>query len=133
VTEAKAIDLMIDHLEGLFPKDYPSCRRRFASLREFFAEAHPVGQPISYDLEEGNTNPKQPVGAVALSNCPCGTTLALSSDGMPLLRLWAVLTWAHFEARRRRISHRDLLQYLRWETRKKVLARPPSGLAGQSA
>ena len=69
-------------------------------------------------------NPVQPVGTATYSNCPCGTTLALGSRGMPLLRLWSLYNWARTETKRRGITMDELLCYLRDEIRKQVLAGP---------
>jgi len=124
MTEAHAITLMRTHLESLFPKTCPNCQHHFASLRDFFANARPVGTPISYDLEDGDVKPVRPVGAVALSNCLCGSTLALTSEGMPLLKLWSVLLWARGETRRRGLTNQELMQHLRVQMRLQVLAEP---------
>jgi hypothetical protein len=121
MTEAKAIALMIEHLEGQFPRNCPNCGCRFDTLRDFFVNCHLIGDLISYDLEEDNLNPQHPVGTAALSNCSCGSTLALTSDGLPLLHLWSLLLWTKLEARRRSLSSPDFLQYLRWAIRLKVL------------
>lgn len=124
MTEAKAIAMMIGHLEGQFPKSCPKCNRRFENLRDFYTHTEPSGDPISYDLELGDVTPAHPVGAVAMSNCPCGTTLALTSDGMPLLRLWSLLRWAKNESEARGITIRELLKHLRREVRQKVRSEP---------
>ena len=59
------------------------------------------------------------------ANCPCGTTMALSSEGMPLAQLWPLLAWARVETKRRGLSPQELLNYLRAEICKQVLAAPP--------
>jgi hypothetical protein len=51
-------------------------------------------------------------------------TLALSSDGMPLSRLWPLLGWARSEIRLRRTTARELLNYLRDKICKQVLDTP---------
>jgi len=122
VTEAAAIEMMIEHLKGLFPKTCPNCQRVYATLREFYSDTTPVGNPISYDLEAGDTKPQQPRGAVAVSNCSCGTPMALRSDGMPLFRLWSLLLWAKTETKRRNVTETQLLADLRVKVRKKVVA-----------
>lgn len=123
MTEAKAIAIMTRHLEGLFPKGCPNCHRRYATLKEFFEHAVPVGTPVSYDLELGEPDPVQPVGTVSLSNCPCGSTIALTSEGMSLFRMWSLLYWIKHESERRNLNLGEFLQYLRWEVRKQVLGR----------
>jgi hypothetical protein len=123
VTEAEAVHIMIEHLQGLFPKSCPNCERRFATLREFYLQTTPAGTPVSYDLELDDLKPQRPVGAVAVSNCPCGSSLALTSDGMPLFRLWALLLWARSETSRRGITTTELLQHLRTVVRQQVIAK----------
>ena len=121
MTEAKAIALMIEHMEGLFPKTCPNCERQFATLRDFMLNTEPIGNPIAHDLELGDLNPLHPIGAVANSNCRCGSSLALTSEGMPLFRLWSLLHWAKRETQRRDLTPQELLDYLRWEMRRKML------------
>lgn len=124
MTEADVIRAMREHLEGLFPKDCPNCNRRFATLREYLLVTKHLGPPMPYDAEFGDWNPLRPVGTVTLANCPCGTTLTLSSEGMPLVQLWRLLNWARIETKRRGLSPRELLGYLRDEICKQVLAEP---------
>src|ERR1700728_1462193 len=94
MTEAEVIKAMREHLEGLFPKVCPNCKRRFATLREYLLNTEHLGSAIPYDAEEGDWKPLHPLGTVTYANCRCGTTIALSSDGMPLLKLWRLLNWA---------------------------------------
>ena len=58
------------------------------------------------------------------ANCPCGTTLALTSNGMSLSMLWRLLNWARHETKRRGLTPQELLNYLREEICKQVLAEP---------
>ena len=112
------------HLEGLFPKVCSKCRRRFETLREYLQITRHVGSAMPYDAELGDWTPAQPVGTLTLANCPCGNTLSLSSDGMPLLQLWALLNWARSETKRRGMSPQELLNHLRAEITRQVLAEP---------
>jgi hypothetical protein len=122
MTEAEAISIMISHMEGLFPKTCPNCQRQFVTLRDFMLNTMPIGNPIAHDLELGDLRPLHPVGAVTVSNCRCGSSLALTSDGMSVFRYWELLIWAHRETKRRGLTPKELLQYVRWEIRKKVLS-----------
>jgi hypothetical protein len=122
MTEADAIRTMRRHIEGLFPKVCPNCHRRFASLREYVLAAKPLGSTISYDVETGDWTPLKPLGTAALANCPCGTTLSLTSEGMPVMQMWHLLNWARGEMKLRNISGEQLLDHLRAEIRKQVLA-----------
>ena len=124
MTEADVIRAMRGHLEGLFPKTCPNCQRKFANLREYVAMTTHQGPPIPYDAMAGNWQPLKPVGLVTLANCPCGSTLALSSEGMPLVQLWRLLNWARVETGRRGMSPQELLSHLRDAICKQVLAEP---------
>jgi hypothetical protein len=88
MTEDEVITRMRVHLEGLFPKTCPHCRRRFVTLRDYLRNTVHQGSAMCHDAEAGNWRPANPIGAITLANCSCGNTLALSSDGMPLSRLW---------------------------------------------
>jgi len=127
MTEAEVIRIMRAHLEGLFPRGCPHCHRQFATLRDYLLATTPLGPAMPYDAESGDWNPQRPVGTVTYANCPCGTTLALSSEGMPLALLWALLNWARLETKRRGLCPRELLNYLRDEISKQVLAAPDQG------
>ena len=113
------------HLEGLFPKVCNNCKRRFATLRDYLLTTKHAGRPIQFDAEMGDWRPLQPIGTITFANCPCGSTLALTSAGMPLVRLWSLLKWAKGETRKRRMTPVELLTYLRDEICKQVL-NPPS-------
>jgi hypothetical protein len=120
--ESAAITMIVEHLEGLFPKRCPRCQRTFPTLREFYQATTPVGKPVSYDLESGDLKPARPLGAVAVSECPCGAAIALTSEGMPLFRYWSLLLWANSEAIRRGQSTTKFLLSLRKLVREKVVA-----------
>ncbi|MGD0744102.1 MAG: hypothetical protein ABSA45_03010 [Verrucomicrobiota bacterium] len=125
--EAEVIRIMREHLEGLFPRVCPNCNRHFATLREYLLITKHLGPAMPYDADTGNWKPVRPLGTVTYASCPCGTTLALSSEGMPLPRLWSLLNWARIEMRRRRLTPQELLNYLRDEICKQVLAAPGQG------
>ena len=124
MTEAEVIRQMRDYLEGLFPKSCPNCRRRFATLREYLLLTRHLGAAMPYDAEMGHWRPLKPVGTATYANCPCGNTLALTSDSMPLTQLWPLLGWARIETQRRGMTPQELLNYLRDEICKQVLAAP---------
>ncbi len=122
MTEVEVIRAMRAHLEGLFPKTCPNCHRSFASLREYLLVTTHQGPPVPYDAQAGDWQPLRPIGTMTFSNCPCGSTLALSSQGMPLFQLWRLLNWARVETRRRGMTPQELLGYLRDEICRQVLA-----------
>ena len=84
---------------------------------------------MRYDADASDWNPLQPIGTMTFANCRCGSTLVLSSKGMPPLQLWSLLNWARVETRRRGITPQELLNYLRDEICKQVLAEPEQGNA----
>jgi len=116
---------MREHLESQFPKVCPTCQRHFPTLYDYIQVTKRVEPSISYDAEVGDWNPKEPIGTATYSTCTCGSTLALSSHGMPLLRLWSLYNWARLEKKRREISMEQLLSYLRDEIRKQVIEAGP--------
>ena len=124
MTEADVIRAMREHLEGHFPKTCPNCQRKFGTLREYLQVTTHQGPSVPYDAELDDWQPMNPVGTVTLANCPCGTTLALSSAGMPLLQLWRLLNWARIETKQRGLNPQELLDHLRDEICKQVLAEP---------
>ena len=124
MTEVEVIRAMREHLETLFPKECPNCRRHFSTLREYLTLTTHCGSAIPYDAEGGDWQPKVPVGTVTYANCPCGTTLALSSEGLPISRLWPMLNWARLETKKRGMKPRELLTYLRERICKQVFEEP---------
>jgi hypothetical protein len=128
MTEPDVIRAMRGHLEGQFPKTCPNCQRPFATLRDYLANTTHQGPPIPYDAQAGDWQPLKPVGTVTFANCPCGSTLALSSQGMPLPQLWRLLNWGRTESERRGISPQALLADLREKICKQVLAEPAGEL-----
>ena len=120
--EADVIRTMRMYLEWLFPKTCPTSHRRYATLKEFLQITKHAGSAIPYDVEMDDWNPLHPLGTIACSICPCGNTLCLSSEGMPLTQLWPLLNWARIETRKRGLTPRDLLNHLRDEICVQVLA-----------
>jgi putative acetyltransferase len=121
MTEAEVVRQMREHLERLFPRVCSKCNRRFGTLREYLLTTEHAGSAMPYDPLLGEWRPLKPVGIMTYANCPCGSTLTLSSKGMPLPRLWSLLTWARGETKKRGLSPRELLNYLREEICKQVL------------
>lgn len=126
VTDAEAVKIMRAHLEGLFPKICPTCQRCFTTLRDYVLHTERVGTTVSFDAEMGQWDTKNPIGTVAHANCPCGTTLALTSEGIPLDQMKRLLDWARTETHRRGLSLQQLLDLARDEIRRQVLTEPDS-------
>jgi hypothetical protein len=82
----------------------------------------PVGRYLSYDAEAGDWRPPRPIGTLALSNCSCGDTIGLSTDDMAMPLRLELLEWVKLEAQRRGVSPPDLLDRLRVELRRQLLA-----------
>ena len=120
--EEEVVRTIRDHLEGQFPKACANCGRQFVTLKDYLHNTVHVGSAMSYDAEAGNWAPLNPLGTLSYANCSCGSTLALSSSGMPLLRIWSLLNWVRVETKTRGQSHHELLTYLRNEIDKQVLA-----------
>ncbi|HET9709689.1 MAG TPA: hypothetical protein VFP39_15425 [Gemmatimonadales bacterium] len=121
MTYREALEIVRRHFESLFPKTCSTCGRRFVSLREYIRSTRRVGQAISYDAELGDWQTQQPMGSLAFSNCPCGSTLVLSTDGMPLPQRQALLAWVREETERQHITPSDLLERLRSDLRTQVV------------
>ena len=124
MTEVEVIKVMRAHLEAQFPKVCGRCNYRFATLREYMLITKPRGSAIPYDADVGDWHPLHPWGVYTFAGCPCGNIHSLSSQGLPISELWALLNWAQFETYRRQMTPRELLNYLRDEISKQVLAAP---------
>jgi hypothetical protein len=64
------------------------------------------------------------IGVAAHENCSCGTTMALTSEGMPISQVHLVLQWIKEETKRQCLSPLELLDYIRNEVRKGILVEP---------
>jgi hypothetical protein len=129
MTNAEAVQMVREHFESLFPRVCPNCGRRFATLREYVLTTERIGRPQSYDAELGDWRPTQIIGSVVQANCPCGSTLTLTTEGMALSRRQALLEWVRAETHRRGVSPPELLDHLRDQVRQQVLAESPGGKA----
>jgi len=121
MTEAEVTKIMREHLESQFPKVCPNCNRRFATLHEFILVTRPIEPAISYDAELGDWSPSRPLGTATYSNCPCDSTLVLTSEGMPVPALYSLYEWARGETEKRGMTMEQLLTHLRAVIRRQVL------------
>ena len=112
------------HFESLFPKTCSNCGRQFATLREYILVTTRLGPARSYDADLGDWKTTAPIGSQALANCPCGSTMGLSTEGMPLPGRQALLGWLRDETRRLGATPSELLERLRDALRKQVLEEP---------
>jgi hypothetical protein len=121
LNEHDVVAVVRAHIETKFPKVCPKCGRVFASLKEYLQITTHVGNPVSYDADMKNWTPLKPVGTLSFANCPCGTTLAISSDGMGVMVMWRLLRWARRESARRNVSVGELLDGVRQKIDRQVL------------
>jgi hypothetical protein len=121
VTEDEVVAVTRRHVESLFPKTCPKCQRVFATFADYLRVVTPIGTPISYDAALGDWTPKAPIGTVSMSNCTCGTTLTLTSKGLPVWMIVRLLIWSRRRARRDGITVPELFARLRARIAEEVL------------
>ena len=126
MTEAHVIKITRDHIYGLFPRTCPRCKREFVNLKDFLVNTSPVGEVRSWDADEEDWLPKEPLGIMALANCRCRTTIALSSEGMPVLQLWRIMLWVRLGSYRQGVTPSAILTALRDTIVAQELAEPES-------
>jgi hypothetical protein len=112
MNEDDVVRIVRSYIEGLFPKDCPSCGRRFGSLREFLQSTVHVGMPVLYETIGGKVLP-EPMGPLAFVNCPCGATLTIGSKGIPRAQMAELLEWARSQSSKRSIGVQELLGHIR--------------------
>ncbi|QEM67537.1 hypothetical protein FO488_04830 [Geobacter sp. FeAm09] len=121
MTDEEVVRIMHAHFEGLFPRGCPTCGRYFANLRDYILDTELIGDTISYDVELCDWEPEEPLGAAAFANCPCGTTMVLTTRGIPVAQLHGVLRWVRDETGRRGVGHTELIGAVRDEVRRRAL------------
>jgi hypothetical protein len=124
VTESELLAITRKHVEGQFPKTCPKCQRVFATFADYLRVVTPIGTPISYDAALGDWRPKEPIGMIAMSNCSCGTTLTVTSKGLPTRVMVRLLSWLRGRARREGIPPVELFVRLRARLVAEVLGKP---------
>jgi hypothetical protein len=122
MNEEEVVQLLHQYFESLFPKFCSSCRRRFSTLLEYIQVTKRIGNAVSYDANDRDWNPKQPIGSVVMANCPCGSTIALTTEDMELPIRLELLNWVRKETQRRSLEPSELLEHLRDTIRRRVLA-----------
>jgi hypothetical protein len=119
--EDAVVRIVRTYIEGLFPKVCPRCGRRYDSLRDYLKATSHLAAPVLYD-DIRTDIPAEPIGPMSLANCPCGTTMAIGSGGIPPWQLVELLTWAQLESSARAISVRELLRHIRERIDEQVLS-----------
>ena len=127
MTEADVIQLLRRQHEEFFPKTCSNCGHVFRTLREYVQSTERLWPATSYDAELHRFDVKAELqlGGMAMANCLCGSTLALSTKHMPNEQMRALLGWAQVEMQQRGLTQHELADYLRDEIRKQVLAESP--------
>jgi hypothetical protein len=122
MSEAEIVRMSREFYEGLFPKVCPNCGRRYDTLRDYIVASQRLWPTLNYDMELGNDKSPRPIGGLAMANCLCGSTLALSTKSMPVSQTHLIMEWIRTEMGRRGAKQAELLDHLRDEVRKQVLA-----------
>jgi hypothetical protein len=122
MTEAEILRMFREFYDGLFPKVCPNCGRRFETLRDYIVASQRLWPSLNYDMELGADKAPRPIGGLAMANCLCGSTLALSTRSMPVSQTHLIVAWIRTEMERRGLKQAELLDYLRDEVRRQVLA-----------
>lgn len=123
--EPEVVRILRRHFESAFPKTCNNCGRQFATLRDYILTTDRRGPARSHDADLGEWDTAEPLGSQALANCPCGSTLALSTDGMALPQRHALLQWVRQETEIRGVGPSVLLEHLRDQLRRQVLSERP--------
>jgi hypothetical protein len=123
MTENEVLDMLHRYASLHFPRTC-SCGRSFPSLRAYIEATVPAGTATSYDAELGQWDTQKPIGAIVLSNCVCGSTLALSTQRMALADQLGFLAWVRTESEARGVTVTALLESLRIEIRRRELGQP---------
>ncbi len=123
LSEEEVIETMIAYLAEQFPKDCTCCGRHFTSLADYLRNTTHVGTPVSYDADEGDWKPTNPMGTFSMANCACGSTLVIGSERMKVTTMWRLLLWARVETRKRGVETAELLAVLRETIDARVLDR----------
>jgi len=122
MTEDDIVATVGKHMAAQFPRKCPNCGRTYATVQDYLRITTPVGQVISDDVTEGNWRPTKPLGALAFSNCPCGDTLAMSTNGLPLATTWAIMDWLRRTIAERGVEPQAVVEELRTRIRAELLA-----------
>ena len=113
MNETDVIEIIRAYISGQFPRKCSCCEKQFDTFLDFIRQTSYVGKPISYDADEGDFQPENPIGTLGMVNCSCGTTLALSTKDMDLTTMWQLLEWVKAEMKRRDCDASDLLADVR--------------------
>jgi hypothetical protein len=115
LTDEEVLVIVKRNLERQFPKTCACCGRTFPSFADFVLQLHTMhrGDPMCVDAEMGDWEPRDDEGTLGLTNCACGTTLALGSKGIGLPTMGRLLRWARARTRERGVTIGQVLADLR--------------------
>jgi hypothetical protein len=108
--------------DAAFPKQCPSCGRRYESAEEFIHETRSIREEIS-GLKSATDDESQPMVEL-YRNCPCGSTLMdcfddrrdLSHPGLKRRRLFGqLLEMLHRKGLQTHIARVELIRLMRGE------------------
>ena len=119
--EKDVVQLLKVFISNKFPMECSNCGICYPSLAEYLRKTIHVGKPVSYDAEMENWQPLNPIGTLSTANCPCGTTLSITSNGMNLVTMWKLLHWARKESKIRGVETSTLLESIRNKIDESVL------------
>ena len=117
----EVIKTIREFISKKFPLKCSCCGKHFSSFKDYFQNTSHVGKPVSYDAEENDWRPKDPLGTSSIANCSCGSTITIDTSGMELRTLWKLMSWARTEIKNRDIGIRDVLEELRDDIDRSVL------------
>jgi hypothetical protein len=124
MTDDEVAAFAIRFYSSLFPRECQHCGQRFSTLRQWIETTTPLRGAMSFDAEEGEWAPPEPLGTVVFANCPCGDTLALTTDRAALEMRHRLLDWIRVETARRGISASELIDSIREKVGSAVLRTP---------
>ena len=107
------VDLVRAYVEQHYPRLCPCCGRRYEDAADFLANTRQLGFPVSCDAELDDWQPRHPIGTLSFSNCGCGTTLSVGSQGLPVRTMWALLAWMARSVHMRGMRPKEVLDELR--------------------
>jgi hypothetical protein len=126
MTEVEVVRLLREYFESLFPKTCSTCGRQFATLREYILTTKRLGPARSFDADLGDWGTSAPIGSLAMADCPCGSTLALTTERMALPQRLALLAWVKTASEQLGLTSPALLERLRDQVRKQVMDAEPT-------
>lgn len=119
--ENDIVEILREFISKQFPKECRGCGRRYDSLAEYLRKTIHIGTQVTYDAKVGDWQPDEPIGAVTLANCSCGSTLGINSSEVDIATMRRLINWAKKETGIRDIKISDLLEDLTRKIDKSVL------------